>query len=101
MTRPRRPRKPPASSYAAAHAQVRRLRGRAVEHQCIDCGQQAQQWSYNGTDLAEESAFPKERANKPLVWSMNIEAYDPRCHRCHRIHDGRPVSSQLISVVAE
>ncbi len=58
--------------YSAAHLRTQAERGRAVEHDCIDCGQQAAQWSFRGI---------------PGDYSTDPHDYDARCVPCHRVHD--------------
>lgn len=56
--------------YSGAHDRVKRARGAAKEYKCVDCGNQAQHWSYVGND--------------PRKWSGNVHEYEPRCAKCHR-----------------
>lgn len=72
----------PDALYRAAHARVARDRGKAKTHQCVDCGRQAQHWSYTHTDpdaLTSDTGQP---------YSLSPEHYSPRCARCHAIFDG-------------
>jgi len=58
------------AAYWARHDQVRKVRGTANRHLCIDCGEQARDWSQiHGTsgDLADH--------------------YQPRCRSCHMKYD--------------
>src|SRR5690606_2960253 len=36
--------------YGAAHERVYRKRGRASQHDCVDCGERAEEWSYDHSD---------------------------------------------------
>lgn len=69
-------------TYAGAHDRVTATKGRAAEHACIDCGSQAEHWSYDHADTAEltEAGLP---------YSTDPAHYDPRCIRCHRRFDRR------------
>lgn len=73
--------------YLAAHARVRRARGRAATHPCADCGVQAGEWSYIG-------GCPRERisataAHAGVAYSPDPARYVARCVSCHRKHDLR------------
>jgi NAD-dependent SIR2 family protein deacetylase len=53
------------------HRRVVRQRGKAAEHDCVDCGGQAVDWSWtHDTDRGDP------------------ENYKPRCKRCHFKYDG-------------
>ena len=57
-------------AYLKRHRMVVRLRGKASEYYCIDCGGDAQEWAQiHGTD--GESA----------------KDYEPRCCSCHQKYD--------------
>src|SRR5689334_18351390 len=71
-----------STGYLSAHKAPVNLWGKASEHLCIDCGGQAQQWSYQHTSNDEKFC--------PLtgfVYSENPEDYAPRCVSCHRKFD--------------
>ena len=67
----------PTIKYRAAHATVARVRGKASDHTCVDCGKQAQEWSY-----AQRKGY-----------SENLDDYAPRCRSCHQRYDN-PTCSQ-------
>ena len=71
-----------AASYAAVHLRLRTERGPARTHPCVDCGEGAHDWSYNGLD-EHEVRSPRG------VYSVNPNNYDPRCRSCHRQYDAR------------
>lgn len=57
-------------AYQAGHRLIRKVRGKAKEHRCVDCGEQAYDWSQRKeTDV------------------MLPESYDPRCRSCHQLYD--------------
>jgi hypothetical protein len=60
------------ASYDAIHKRIRRERGRAADRKCIDCGNDADNWSH-------------EHDTDPL----DVYNYDPRCISCHCKYDGR------------
>lgn len=71
--------------YHATQMRLIRDLGHASEYDCVDCGEQAQRWSYDGQDPDERKAL---RAGSPgLVYSMLNEHYEPRCRSCHSRHD--------------
>lgn len=64
--------------YSGAHDRVRRTRGAARAHACIDCGSPAKHWSYNHRD-PNENVTPEGYA-----YSADPQMYDPRCVPCHK-----------------
>lgn len=70
------------AGYRAAHRRISVDRGQAREFPCIDCGVQAQHWSYRHDD-------PDERvSDRGQPYSLDPGHYDPRCASCHMIFDG-------------
>jgi NAD-dependent SIR2 family protein deacetylase len=67
--------------YVGLHDRIYRLRGKAKQHKCVDCGNQAEEWSYNYGD-PNQLAHPK--TGTPYG---SPEYYDPRCRRCHQLFD--------------
>lgn len=64
------PRSQDSGHYNTVHQTLRAEKGKASEHDCVDCGQRARDWSHiHGTD------------------PMDIECYEPRCRRCHSQYD--------------
>lgn len=74
------------AGYSVAHARVRKARGKASDHLCVDCGKQANEWSYVG-------GAPNERVDsyggKMLPYTTNPAYYVARCHSCHVRFDKR------------
>lgn len=68
-------------SYMGMHQRLRRLRGSSLDYLCVDCGKNAQQWSYDHAGQAEErdSEFGK--------YSVDPSDYSPRCIPCHKVYD--------------
>jgi hypothetical protein len=67
--------------YTAVHLKLRDHRGRARDQRCVDCGEPAQQWSYDHAD-------PNELLTPTgLEYSADLAHYDPRCNACHRTFD--------------
>lgn len=76
-------------TYRSAHNRVASVFGPARNHQCIDCGNRAHHWSYDGTDRTElEGDLWISGRPYPCRYSRFPEFYVPRCLRCHRRHDG-------------
>lgn len=70
--------------YHGAHRRCDRLWGRAKEHLCIKCGNQAEDWAYDGTDATELSQDFKTYTVK---YSIYPEFYMPLCKPCHGAQD--------------
>ena len=71
--------------YTAAHARVRRVRGSASDHICVDCGGPAREWSYN--HQAEEELVEEQRNGSMLTYTTDLDCYEPRCAKCHDVFD--------------
>jgi hypothetical protein len=76
-----------AVTYAAAHTRLRKERGKASEHLCVDCGKRAAEWSYIGS--ASDERVEVDRRGKRLPFSADPKYYAPRCHSCHVLFDKR------------
>ena len=72
-----------ALSYVSFHQRLRRDQGHASKRECVDCGQPAHEWSYDGLDPND---LPHERG-EGIRYSLKPEHYHPRCRPCHRSHD--------------
>lgn len=57
--------------YSTIHNRLRTERGKAAEYLCVDCGEQAQQWSFIGK----------------VGMSEDLYQYEPRCTVDHRAYD--------------
>lgn len=71
--------------YAAAHIRLRITQGPAQQHTCVDCEQQACDWSYDGADPDELIQENGHAAG--LRYSLDPEHYAPRCRPCHKAFD--------------
>ena len=69
-------------TYSAVHVRLKTDRGAAVDYLCVDCGTQANEWSYTYRD-------PDERTSRFGPYSMDLKFYEPRCVSCHRRLDSR------------
>lgn len=72
------------TGYEAAHHAVRVAKGSATDYACVDCGRPAVQWSYDHRDPDERREVP---SRTPMVFSLKVEHYEPRCARCHSRYD--------------
>ena len=71
--------------YQMAHLRVYKTRGKASQYVCVDCGDPAEEWSYNGGDPNEQiSDDPRHPGSR---YSSHPDFYAPRCVHCHRKHD--------------
>jgi len=75
-------------AYSSVHSSLRRKQGVAAQFACVDCGGPAQEWSYNGGSPDERSGFNSHQ--RPIVYSVNVADYSPRCRHCHRMLDPHP-----------
>jgi hypothetical protein len=80
-----RPLKGDKPTWAAIHKRLHRSFGSASNRSCVDCGEQAREWSYRG-------GCPNELAGKSgrfvLAYTEDLSFYEPRCASCHRKFDG-------------
>lgn len=67
-------------TYGGAHSRVRTINGPASARACVDCGQQADQWSYDRLD-PDERIEPDDP--KRMAYSAKVEHYQARCNSCH------------------
>ena len=59
-------------SVLALHKRIHRKYGPAKDRKCVDCGNQAQDWSLNSTEYTD-----------------NVDDYSPRCRSCHVRYDDK------------
>lgn len=88
------------NSYGAAHQRVRQARGPASGYRCVECGGEARDWSYDGTDPAQEfgprPARSRERPEESRhFYSLDPNFYKPMCKKCHMQMDGAKASQEL------
>lgn len=82
VTRPRLP--DHLLTYYAAHERVKRLRGPARTHRCVDCGEWARDWSLRN-DAVTHLGVNKRGDTCRL--SADPMDYEPRCRSCHKKYD--------------
>ena len=71
------------ASYTTLHQRLRKARGKARAHACVDCGVSADHWSYNNSGEYERVS-PEGRR-----YSLDIKQYEPRCVSCHSRFDAQ------------
>lgn len=72
-------------TYYSMHKHIKYVHGSASALDCVDCGQAAEDWSYNhdgGNSEVIDDAIG-------LAYSTDIGDYDPRCKPCHGRFDSR------------
>lgn len=62
--------------YFAMHRRLYRVKGRAADHVCVDCGRPAAHWTYDHHD-------PNEKVSEHGPFSTDPNHYVPRCVSCH------------------
>lgn len=75
-------------TYRSVHARLDSQNGPASGYACVDCGERAEQWSYDNAD-------PDERRDGPRAYSIDLNHYDPRCRKCHFSFDCRTSSTHV------
>ena len=72
-------------SYRAAHKRIYRQLGKASERCCVDCGSQARDWTlaYERAQDVRRGVQVVDGVRYELLYSLNINDYDPRCKSCH------------------
>jgi hypothetical protein len=82
------------STYQGAHKRVLAMWGKAKQYLCAVCGNQAQQWAYDGTDPEQlyDASWP---GRSHIFFSLYPEFYLPLCTRCHRTKDCADTKEEL------
>lgn len=73
-------------TYSGMHQRVRKVKGLARDHACVDCGGKGSQWSYDRLD-------PDERRSEFGPYSVSLDHYVSRCVPCHKRFDLAAVRS--------
>jgi hypothetical protein len=85
-TEPKRARRP-VTTYSAAHDLVKATKGTPANHECITCGEAAQEWALMPGSPDETFQTYGPHANKRF--SPNPEDYQPMCRSDHRRMDAQ------------
>lgn len=70
-------------SYRSAHMRVQHIRGKASAQLCV-CGHPAQDWAY---DYSDPSPLMGSNGKREMVYSPDVDRYQPMCRPCHRQFD--------------
>lgn len=82
--------------YSAQHRWLKETYGRAATHECVDCSQRADEWSWIGQDCEDaQEAFQKGRKSAER-WCVHDHHYEPRCLACHHRLDGIPRTARAL-----
>ena len=85
-------------AYAAMHQRIKAKYGPARTHDCVGCGGQAADWSYDHTDPEELSSVQDFMGNLIEVhYSTDPEHYSPRCKSCHFLYDTNRSTTQEVT----
>ncbi|AGS82409.1 hypothetical protein PBI_REDNO2_110 [Mycobacterium phage Redno2] len=91
---PLRPRGP-APRSVSVHAKLAYTWGPAKNYPCIECGQRAAHWAYDGTDPTQHLDYGSSSAKNKGWYSQWIEFYMPMCVKCHMTRDGAKAAAEL------
>jgi hypothetical protein len=69
-----------SQAYSAVHQRLRKWMGPANQYQCRRCGEQASDWSYDGSD---PQPLEHERRGKMIQYSADLTRYETLCRSCH------------------
>lgn len=76
----------------AIHRRLKSLWGPARQYPCIECGKQARDWAYDGTDPTQCLGL---KGGTKLWYSQFPEFYMPLCKKCHNSFDGARKAAEL------
>ena len=72
-------------SYRGMHFRLERMRGKASEYECENCGEQAAEWALL-PGAATHSTYRKDKG-RYYHFSLDLDDYVPLCRKDHRIMD--------------
>lgn len=84
----------PVITYVGLHARLARVRGKARDHTCVECGAPADDWSYDHRDPDEVVG---EHHGCMVAYSLDLARYQPMCRSCHVYRDREHWSTCLRS----
>lgn len=67
-------------TYRGMHLRLTRIKGRASDLDCADCGRPARDWAYNHSGISERWEFV---TGYLLPFSTDPDQYDALCRSCH------------------
>lgn len=75
-------------TYNTAHYRVYAARGKAAEQGCVDCGSQAEHWSFTRSCPDSSSdTMPWNGKDVRVEYCGHPEHYEARCRSCHTAYD--------------
>lgn len=77
---------------SGAHQRVRRVWGSASQYPCVECGEAASDWAYDGTDPTHIYEFSRKSWCHFSRWP---EFYMPMCRSCHSDRDRSLAATEL------
>lgn len=77
----------------SAHTRLHRLWGKASQYACVECGEPAREWAYDGTDPSQ--LYGLSDHGSWVLYSRFPEFYMPMCFPCHRRRDGAKARQEL------
>ena len=79
------------TSYIQAHRKVRKEKGPATDYLCVDCGDNAHEWSYDYSD-------PEPLMSGTSAFSFDVFRYEPRCRICHDAFERRADPNKEVQI---
>lgn len=87
----------PTVSLVTAHRRPKQLWGPARQYPCVQCGDQAAHWAYDGTDPTQFYAPSANRGGYTWMYSSSYpEFYMPMCAKCHARRDATLAKKELL-----
>jgi hypothetical protein len=84
-----------STTYRSCHMRNISKWGPASLYPCVECGEQAREYAYDGTDPDELRGLTEVNGvDYPISWSRWPEFYMPMCFSCHRRKDARSRSDR-------
>lgn len=80
--------------FTAAHVRVKAVWGPARQYPCIECGEAAKDWAYDGTDSTELLGVAA-KGRSLMRYSLYPEFYMPMCRKCHHSRDKGRAAQEL------
>jgi hypothetical protein len=71
-------------TFGGAHLRTSALWGSASQYPCVECGNPAKDWAYDGSDPAQCYGA---NHGKMQLYSLHPEFYMPMCRSCHSSKD--------------
>jgi hypothetical protein len=74
-------------SYGGMHSRLEINKSSASTHECIDCGNTANDWTWNNT--CPDVLYGVAKKGRPSLnpYCLHLEHYEARCTPCHMVFD--------------